>query len=106
MDRVVLLARIKEGLSRVFGPRFRGLILYGSEARGDSRKDSDIDLLVLLSDIVHWSKDLERIIEIVYPLEAELTGFRPIDAIPVDPATYEAQEWPLYQNVKREGIPA
>jgi hypothetical protein len=36
-------------LSRVFGPRLRGVVLYGSSARGDRAADSDIDLLALLA---------------------------------------------------------
>jgi predicted nucleotidyltransferase len=106
MDRAKLLERVKAGLSQAFGPRFRGLLLFGSEARGTARPDSDIDFLVLLAGPIERQKDLATIIDVVYPLEEELTGFRPISAIPVDEAVFEAQEWPLHINAKREGIPA
>ena len=38
-----------EALSRLYGSRLKGVILYGSMARGGASPGSDIDLLVLLS---------------------------------------------------------
>lgn len=43
-----LLCRIKTKLQATYGSRLKGVMLYGSEARGEATEDSDIDLLVLL----------------------------------------------------------
>ena len=40
----------KRTLRDHYGPRFRGLVLYGSMARHDDDESSDIDLLVLLEE--------------------------------------------------------
>ena len=104
MDRDNLLARIKKILADTFGERLRGVILYGSEARGQAEADSDIDLLVLLDGPVDYGRDLDTCIRDLYPLVLELE--RPIHASPVDITVYEAQEFSLYRNVKCEGIPA
>ena len=50
MDRQELLREIKRRLECAFGDRFRGALLYGSEARGEAAPDSDIDVMVLLND--------------------------------------------------------
>lgn len=104
MNRDELLTRIKSILAGAFGERLRGVILYGSEARGESAPDSDIDLLVLLDEPFDYGKDLKRAIHVLYPLVLELE--RPIDVMPVDADVYDAQEFSLYRNAKREGVSA
>jgi uncharacterized protein len=97
-----VLQRIKSNLAAAFPGRLRGVMLYGSEARGEAALDSDIDLLVLLAAPVDRGEDLRTCIHALYPLVLELD--RPIHAKPVDVADYEAQAFPLYQEAKREGI--
>jgi len=47
-------------IQEVLGPRYLGLVLYGSRARGDSRPDSDRDLMVVLDSGVLPSSALQR----------------------------------------------
>ena len=80
------------------------IILFGSEARGDARPDSDIDLLVLLTGD---KKSVDRELEIsgqAMLLEIE-TG------VNISPKIYLKKDWenrpfvtPFYLNVMREGI--
>jgi uncharacterized protein len=46
------LARLKPRLEARYGARLRGLILFGSRARGDHRPDSDADLTVILEGLI------------------------------------------------------
>ena len=102
MDRQELLAEIKRRLTAAHGDRLRGIVLYGSQARGDARWDSDIDLLVLLEDPVDCWRDLERNIEALYPLSSALN--RRISPKPVSSAEYETIDCPLFRNARREGV--
>lgn len=104
MQRDEFLRGVKSILQGAFGDRLRGIVLYGSEARGEAQPDSDIDLLVLLEGPVKRWEDSGTCIDALYPLVLELE--RPIHAKPVDAASYQAQDLPLYRNVKREGIVA
>ncbi|WP_083768937.1 nucleotidyltransferase family protein [Chloroflexus aggregans] len=41
-----MIQQCKAALAAYYGARFRGLILYGSMARGQAYPTSDIDLLI------------------------------------------------------------
>lgn len=104
MDTQELIGRVQTILQEAFGERLRGVILYGSEARGEADPDSDIDFLVLLTGPVDSWQDSWTCIRALYPLVLELE--RPIHAEPTDVHVYEAQELPVFQDAKREGISA
>ena len=104
MDRNLLLQRIKGLLEPAFGDRYRGVVLYGSEARGNAVADSDIDVLVLLDGPVHVEKDIPATTRAIYPLMLEID--RVIDAIPTDVQHYDDEVASLYRNAKMEGIRA
>ena len=102
MTQERLLKEIRSRLHAAHGPRLRGLVLYGSEARGDAGPDSDIDLLVLLDGPVDYGEDLETNLAAVYPLSLQIG--RRISAKPVSAGDYQEIDCPLYQNARREGI--
>ena len=99
-----LLRRIKARLEGHYGDRLRGVILYGSEARGEAEEDSDVDLLVLLEGPFEIGREIQEIIHRIYPLQIELDFFRPLEVIPADVEDYEAQGYALYRHAKEEGI--
>ena len=102
MERKEMLSRVKAALREAFGDRLHGVVLYGSEARGDADADSDVDLLVLLEEPCREPHDSWACIDSLYPLVLE--AGRPIHAEPVDVAEYQAGQFPLYLNAQKEGI--
>ena len=104
MNRRDLLSAIKQRLLNAYGRRLRVVVLYGSEARGEARHGSDVDVLVVLDGPIDYAKDLRTNINALYDLVLALE--RPISAKPVDIAAYEAAEFPLYRNAKAEGVVA
>jgi len=80
----------------------RGVVLYGSQVRGQAGADSDVDVLVLLAGPIHMGRDIVTGTGALYPLMLE-TGLT-IDAAPVDIEAYEAGRVALYRNARREGI--
>ncbi|AWR98610.1 nucleotidyltransferase domain-containing protein [Metallosphaera hakonensis] len=46
-----LLEKLVKTLLNAFGDRLISVVVYGSVARGDNRKDSDVDLLLVIRDL-------------------------------------------------------
>jgi uncharacterized protein len=102
MTTEAILKRIRDRLQAQHGPRLRGVVLYGSEARGQARTDSDIDVLVLLNGPVDYGRDLEANLDALYPLSVEIG--RRISPKPVTVDEYDRAECPLYRQAHLEGI--
>jgi predicted nucleotidyltransferase len=96
------LRKCKKTLKRSYGPQFKGLILYGSEARHEAGPGSDVDLLVLLSPPFDYFAELRRIVDLLYPIQLE--SDRLISAKPAAVDDFESGRLQLYRNAKREGV--
>ena len=101
-DNLELYKQIRHLLEHAHSSRLKGIVLYGSEARGEAQEDSDIDLLVLLQGPVDFGVDLETNIEALLPLSLEIG--RRISAKPIDIEQYNSYDCPLFSNARREGV--
>ena len=101
MKRPDILHHIAEAMRNI-APTAQ-TIVYGSEARGGARPDSDIDLLILLDDQEELTP--ERELELRRPLsELEAQTGVAINALVVLRRVWEQLISPFTINVTREGI--
>ena len=80
------------------------VILYGSFARGENRKGSDIDILILLDKERVTREDEKNVKYPLYDIEFETGQI-------ISPLVLSRKEWetkhkitPFYENINREGI--
>jgi predicted nucleotidyltransferase len=97
-----LLRRLTRELKKIYGPRLKKIVLFGSYARGEAAPDSDIDILVVLENLKSAYKESDRL----SPLLADLSikyNIVPF-CLPIRSTEYEKADTPLLVNVHREGV--
>ena len=100
MDTIPL--QCKQILEQHYGKQFQGMVLYGSYARHQETEESDLDLLVLLSQPFDYFQELRRIVELLYPAQLESDAL--ISAKPADIEAYQKGELQLYRNILQEEV--
>jgi len=98
-----ILRQLKKGLTEIYGDQLKAVYLYGSYARGDAHPpDSDIDVMIVLKgEFDYWEMD-RRSSELVAALSLENDVL--ISTKLASETQYENSKWPLYINVRKEGI--
>lgn len=56
----VVLPKVKAALIDLYQEQLDAVILYGSQARGEAKADSDIDILVMLKSIINPYPEIDR----------------------------------------------
>ena len=92
-------------LQNIYGKYLQSVILYGSYARGDFAKDSDIDIIIILNLTDEVIKEYRhQLSEYTY----DFCMSNDLDIKPIAKSKAHFLKWvdnyPFYANVNREGV--
>ncbi len=99
-----ILNELKNGLAELYGQRLKAVILFGSYARGDYHKGSDLDVLIVLDAYQSYWEELVRSAELASELSLEHNVT--ISRMIVTEDQWKKGELPVLRNINAEGIPA
>ena len=95
-----------ERAREILGPKLLDLRLFGSEARGEARPDSDLDVLVVVQPDAERSALEDRVIDIAFDVNLEFGLYispRVVTRGILDDPVW--RETLFLKNVVRESIP-
>jgi len=93
----------KKLLKKLYGTVVLKAVVFGSVSRGENNKDSDVDILIVISD--KYAKLKDEIGMSAY--EIALKNNVVFSPIVMDESTYEwyrINKDPFYKNIRRDGI--
>lgn len=99
-----LLTELKEELKRIYGPRLKGLYLYGSYARGEQQEDSDIDVLIVLDRIDHYFGEIERSGQLVSDIS--LKYGESVSRVFVTESDWKSRDTSFLANAREDAVAA
>jgi len=95
---------VKVELERIYGPRLRGVYLYGSAARGQLNEDSDIDIAIVLDNIPDRFAEHERISEL--GSQVSLAYKTLVSFFLTSDSDFDFGRCAIHRAIKEEGIKA
>ncbi|HNS19064.1 MAG TPA: nucleotidyltransferase domain-containing protein [Sedimentisphaerales bacterium] len=99
-----LVDQVKAHLHERYGEGIKRVVLFGSHARGEATKDSDVDVLVLVDQSLNPREVEDSLSDLLYDIvlnEGEL-----VSVIAVTQERFENYNSPFMLNVRREGMTA
>lgn len=101
-----LIEQYVSAIRNIYGNHIKQIILYGSYARGDFHKDSDVDIMVLV-DLP--DTQIESYSDALSELGFEYNVKYGLWFMPVVKNANHFRQWcsvyPFYSNVVKEGVP-
>jgi predicted nucleotidyltransferase len=93
---------LKERILQKLGSRFSSLVLFGSYARGDSRQDSDVDLLLIVKEREKGNDEYAELVPVLsqFLLEHGLL----VSLMVKSDMEWKTQKNGFLKNVSEEGI--
>ena len=99
-----VLAELKGQLAALYGERLKGVYLFGSHARGDADDESDVDILIVLDRVDHYSREISQTSEVIS--ELSLKHGISLSRFFASETQWRDDPTNFFLNVREEAVPA
>ncbi len=97
-----IIRLIKNWFNTYYPEQVGQIILYGSQARGEAKPDSDIDLLIVLKCVFNYADEIDKTSEFIQELSLQYDTV--ISRSFVSEQRFNQEKSPFILNVHREGM--
>ena len=102
-DRIKdVITETGDELQKIYSRKMKGMILFGSYARGEEASGSDIDIALLLDHPDDGHREREKYFDAIWRISLKYDTV--VSVIPMDYTEYKMKKTPLTINIAREGI--
>jgi uncharacterized protein (UPF0332 family)/predicted nucleotidyltransferase len=102
VDLWQVIEEFRVGLRDACASDLRGLVLYGSYARGEEHEESDVDIIVLFKDEESAAAYTSKVNCLARRIFEEHVAL--VSPMPMSERKYQMGRSPFFINVKREGV--
>ena len=100
-----IVYKFAQQIREIYGASLKKVVIYGSYARGDYQKNSDVDIMILVdANDVEIKKRFNSVCDLAFDYELEYG----IVISPLVKNEAHFMKWsetlPFYRNVKQEGV--
>lgn len=103
LDARAIAADVAADLRELYGERLREVILFGSWARGDADRESDIDLLVVLDELESSWEERKRMDDLL--AQHSIDNDTVVSAIAVSQAQFANPQRPFLIEARKDAVP-
>ena len=97
-----IIKKTSQEIKKIYGDRLDRIILFGSQARGDARPDSDIDVMIVLKNNFNYFQESQRISEPIADLCLEYNVL--ISCAFATREQFQQRNTGFFRNIRREGV--
>ncbi len=98
-----ILLDLKKHLIQYYGDSVKDVVLFGSQARGDSTENSDYDILIVL-DSDYSSKDENKIYDLCYDIDLKYNILLDVHLISQKEISSQRGKQPIFINALKSGL--
>ena len=97
-----ILSKFRQALDQLYGERIERVVLFGSRARGDAKRDSDYDVALFLNEPTDTWAEIDRLTDLQLAMRDDM-------GVDIHTMPFRAGHWrdpasPLMFEIRKDGL--